>query len=183
MKKSLVFVTSNDNKAKEASEFLGVAIKRVKIDLDEIQSLDLTKVINHKARQAYAKVKRPVLVEDVSLELKAWKGFPGPFVKWLGETLGFLNLPAVLAGQDKGVTWTAMWGYFDGKKLYTFSASEEGVIATSPRGDSGFGFDVIFIPNGFTKTVAEMGIEIKMQQSARIQAMRKLKIFLDKFKK
>ncbi len=51
--KDFTFVTGNQNKVDYLSKYFGAPIKHIKIDLDEIQSLDLRKVAEHKARQAY----------------------------------------------------------------------------------------------------------------------------------
>ena len=174
----LIFVTGNDNKAREAAAVLGVDVKRVKLELEELQSMDLRVIVEHKARQAYAKVGEPLFIEDVALDIEQWKGFPGPLVRWINETIGFDNLPSVLKKGSRAVTWTVMVGYFDGQTLHSFSASEKGSIALAPRGTDGFGFDRIFIPRGHTKTVAELGEAIKNKQSARYLAFKKLRHFL-----
>ncbi len=169
----LVFVTGNDNKAREATLVLGIEVERVKLDLEELQSMDLRVIIEHKARQAYAQLKRPVMVEDVSFEIKQWNGFPGPFIKWLHERMGYDKLCEVL-GDDRQADWHVMYGYFDGKKFIAAHACVSGRIAEKPR-EGGWGFDVIFIPAGQEKTLGELGAEGKLEFSARAQALRKLK--------
>src|SRR3990172_9691521 len=81
--KKLCFVTSNKDKVDEAQKNLGIPIEIVDIDIDEIQSMDLKKIVKHKALEAYKRVKKPVFVDDVSFEVRAWNGFPGPFIKFL----------------------------------------------------------------------------------------------------
>lgn len=61
--KDAVFITGNQKKADYLAELLGHPVDHVKVDLNEIQSLDLHEVVKHKLRQAYAEVQRPVLVE------------------------------------------------------------------------------------------------------------------------
>jgi inosine/xanthosine triphosphate pyrophosphatase family protein len=65
--KSAVFVTGNQHKADHLSRLLGLPLEHVKLDLDEIQSADVSEIAAHKAKQAYELVKRPVFVEDVAL--------------------------------------------------------------------------------------------------------------------
>jgi len=175
----LVFVTGNDNKAREAAQILGVEIERVKIDLDELQSMDLRVIVEHKARQAYRKLKKPVIVEDVALNIDAWKGFPGPFSKFIAQTMGYDGLATMLAGSKRTATWVVVYGYFDGRQFKTFEGAEKGAIARRPAGSDGWGFDTVFIPVGYKKTVAELGEEVKNKQSARYMALRKLKKFLE----
>lgn len=165
----LTFVTSNEHKAREAALTLGVEIERVKLELDEIQSLDLRAIVEHKVRQAYEQLKEPVMVEDVSFEIKKWNRFPGPLIKWLHESMGYDELCKIL-GDDRRVDWRVMYGYYDGTEFISTEAVVAGHIAERPR-EGGWGFDVIFIPDGETKTLGELGIENKLKRSARSQAL------------
>ena len=88
-----LFLTGNQHKANHLSQLLGLPLEHKKLDLDEIQSTNVAEVAEHKVRQAYELVKRPVFVEDVSLRFEALGGLPGPFVKF------FLNEGD---GQDTG---------------------------------------------------------------------------------
>ena len=65
---SITFITGNQKKADYLAKYLGFPIEHQKLDLDEIQSLDLRETTENKARQAYAKARKPLLVEDSSLE-------------------------------------------------------------------------------------------------------------------
>jgi non-canonical purine NTP pyrophosphatase (RdgB/HAM1 family) len=175
----LVFVTGNDNKAREAANILGVEIERIKIDLDELQSMDLKVIVRHKAKQAYQKIKKPVIIEDVSFEIEQWGGFPGPFTKWLAQAVTFNGVPALLKKGNRKALWRAMYGYYDGGEVRFFEGIEYGSVALKPRGEA-WGFDTIFIPRGFSKTVAELGEQAKATSSARYLALRKLKLFMSK---
>ena len=172
----LIFVTGNDDKAREAGQILGIEIERAKLELDELQSMDLRGIVEHKARQAYAQLQRPVFVEDVSFEIAAWNKFPGPFIKWLHQTMGYEILCKIL-GSDRRVDWRVMQGYFDGKDFISAESVVAGSISEAPRA-GGWGFDVIFIPNGQTKTLGELGAKGKLEFSARTQALTKLKDLL-----
>jgi len=80
--KKVVFITWNQNKADYLAKYLGFPIEHFKVDLDEIQSLDLREIVEHKVRQAYQKVWVPVIVEDVSLEFEALGRLPGTFIRF-----------------------------------------------------------------------------------------------------
>jgi non-canonical purine NTP pyrophosphatase (RdgB/HAM1 family) len=175
--KQIVFVTSSDDKAREASIALGYEVKRVKLELDELQSMDLRVIVEHKTRQAFAKLKKPVMTEDVSFEIKQWGGFPGPFIKFLSTTMGYEKLCAALRVGNRVADWTVGYGYFDGKKFLYAEATMTGSIAQRPRG-GGWGFDVVYIPKGQTKTIGELGPERKQPFSARTKALRKMKDLL-----
>ncbi len=74
--KKVTFITGNQAKADYLESFLGFPIDHVKVDLDELQSLDLEKIVEHKVKQAYAEIGKPVVVEDVSLEFEALGKLP-----------------------------------------------------------------------------------------------------------
>lgn len=174
---TITFVTGNDNKAREVAMILGAEIKQVKMDLYEVQSMDLRVVLEHKVRQAYAKMQEPIIVEDVSLEVKKWNGFPGPFIKWLHERMGYEEFCSIL-GEDRRADWRVMYGYYDGEKLVVAEACVSGTIAQKPR-VGGWGFDVIFIPDGQTKTLGELGPKEKIPYSARAKALQELRSLLN----
>ena len=150
-----IFVTGNSHKAAFLAEHLGVKLPHRKLELDELQSLDLHEIAEHKARQAYEKLGQPVLIEDVSLELAALGGLPGTFIKWFIERMPLADI-CTMIGEDRGATAKVSYCLFDGKTPTFFDGEMQGVIATEPSGKRGFGFDPIFIPKGTTKTWGEM---------------------------
>jgi len=83
-----IVATTNKDKLSEINQILGTNHKLSKIDVPEIQSLDIDKVITEKAKAAYEKVKKPILVEDISLEIQSLNGLPGPFVKFFLQPWG-----------------------------------------------------------------------------------------------
>lgn len=154
--KKVNYITGNPKKAEYLAKYLGHPVEHKKIDLDEIQSLDLKEVIEHKLKQAYEIVKGPVLVEDTSLEFKVFGKLPGTFIKFFELELGYEKICRLLDGQDRNATGRCMFGYFDGEKETFFEGSIQGTISENPRGSDGFGFNCILIPEGFDKTMAEM---------------------------
>ena len=178
--RDIVFITGNENKIKEARELLGINVGHEKIDLDEIQSLDPKVVISHKLDQAYDLLKKPVFVEDVSLELSALNGFPGPLIKFFLNSLGRQKICDIVHSlHDTKVVAKATIGYKDDKSVRFFEGSVLGDIAKSPLGDSGFGWDPIFIRKGESKSFAQMSLEDKNKNSHRSVAFEKFKNWLD----
>jgi XTP/dITP diphosphohydrolase len=175
----IIFVTSNDNKLREAETILGVKLRREKLDLAEIQEMDQHKILDFKIRQAYEQLQVPVIVEDAGLFADAWNGFPGPFVKWQAETMGHDIFAAILPKDNRKVMWRVCYGYFDGVEVKVFEGVTEGTFAPERRGENGWGFDPFFIPDGETQTFAEIG-ERKYEYSARRQAIEKLRDYLHK---
>ena len=177
------FITGNQNKADYLAKWLGLSMPHQKIDLDEIQALDLREVVEHKARQAYAVMKKPVLVEDVALTCTALQCLPGPFIKWF-EKAGLETVCRMLDGcTDRTTEARTIYGLFDGDTLLYFSGTMRGVIAEHPRGESGFGFDSIFINEGQPLTRAEMDEATYTKTSYRNEALARLKEYIDKHSK
>ena len=155
---SLVFVTSNLGKLEEASAVLGIRLRHHALDLPEIQSLDLEEVVRHKARAAFERLGAPVLVEDTSLELAGLGGFPGPLVRWMLSTVGPAGIARVAhAFADPRAVARCLACAVDGAEEVFGPGEVRGVIAPSPRGTRGFGWDSVFVPEGCGgRTYAEM---------------------------
>lgn len=159
----VVYVTGNPEKAENFSRHIGLDVAHQAAELDEIQTLDTAELVGHKARRAYRQLGRPVLVEDVAFSLAALSGLPGPFVKYFVHAGGSVDsgverMCRMLDGfDDRSAVATCMFGYFDGTTLTLLEGSLGGSVAERPRGDGGFGFDRIFVPEGFDgKTAAEL---------------------------
>jgi non-canonical purine NTP pyrophosphatase (RdgB/HAM1 family) len=173
-----IFITGNQHKADQLQRWLGLPVVHRKVDLDEIQSLDLRTVVEHKVRQAYSIVQQPVLVEDVAATINAMGRLPGTFIKWFLEEIGnegVCRLADTLP--SRAATITICYGLYDGKKIHFFEHSVEGALPDKPRGEA-FGWNPIFVPKGATKTYAEMTPEEIEPVSMRAQAIAKLRHFL-----
>jgi len=167
MASPLLFVTSRAEKAREA-ERLGFSLERMDLDLPEPQSLDPAEIVEAKARAAYDRVARPLVVEDSGLSIAAWGGFPGALVKWLERSAGIEKLATMLDGfPDRAATAVCAVASFDGVTLLRGQGRVPGAIARSPRGEGGFGWDCLFIPEGSVRTFAEMEPEEKDRVSHR----------------
>jgi non-canonical purine NTP pyrophosphatase (RdgB/HAM1 family) len=181
MKGELTFITGNPAKAKYLAEYFRLPIAHQKLDVPEIQSLDLREVVEAKAKSAYAILGTPVLVEDVSVTFMALKRLPGPLIKWFLETLGNDGLCKLLDGyDDRSAVAEVMYGYCDGGDVHIFHGRVDGHISTNPRGETKFGWDPVFIPNGHTETTwAEMSGDEKHATSMRKPALAQLAHFLN----
>ncbi len=177
--KSVTFITGNQNKADYLAKYLGIPVEHHKLDLDELQSLELSVIVEHKVKQAYELVKRPVLVEDVSLEFSALGRLPGTYIKWFLEELDFKTICNLLDGKDRSATGRCMFGYYDGDELHLFEGSIKGIISEGPRGKDGYGWDQIFIPEGYTQTRAELSDEDYEAVYSKIRPVARLKEFLE----
>lgn len=174
----ITFITGNQNKADYLAKYLGVVVSHKKIDLDEIQSLSLSEIVEHKVKQAFDIVQKPVLVEDVSLEFEALGGLPGPFIKFFVEQMPLEKICTMVNNQPLGATARCVFGYYDGQRLKLVEGSIRGSIARKPAGDGGFGWDKIFIPDGFSVTRAQMDEEDYEKVYKIIKPVAKLKKYL-----
>ena len=177
----LVLVSGNSAKVAEVERILRIPIERVDKDINEIQSMDPEIITLHKLNEAFKIVSKPVIVDDVSFEVEVWNGFPGPLIKWLLEAK---NDPSLMLRMMKGETnrnaiARLFVGFHDGTKSHIFKGEVRGVISQEIRGDNGFGWDKVFIPDGYEQTFAEMPAEIKDSISHRGRALDKLKRYLD----
>lgn len=176
--KHVTFITGNKNKADYLAEYLGFPVEHIKLDLDEIQSLDLREVVKHKVRQAYKKMNEPVLVEDVSLRFTALGQLPGTFIKWFIDELGLEGLCRLVDGKDRTAVASCVFGYFDGETEKYFEGNLKGTVPEHPTGDGGFGWDQIFIPEGYNVTRAELSKEDDAKTYLEIKPFEALKDYL-----
>jgi len=177
----LTFITGNQAKAKYLGNYFHISVDHIKLDLPEIQSTDLKEVVEDKAKRAFEIVKTPVVVEDVSLVFHEMKALPGPLIKWFLETLGNEGLCELVGGfKNKKATAKVMFAICDDSGVHTFSGSIDGSVSDTPRGEMGFGWDPVFIPDGYDKTWAEMSDDEKHETSMRKIALEKMSEFLSK---
>ena len=176
---SLTYVTSNPGKARQLSRYLDFPVIHKDIDLIEIQSLDLSTIVEYKAREAYKHVLSPVLIEDASLQFCALGKLPGTLIKWFLTELGTEGLCRLLdSSSDRSALASAQYCVYDGQSFHIFSGEREGSIASTPRGTNGFGWDAIFIPAGHSRTWAEMSDDESWETSMRAIALNKLAAYL-----
>ena len=170
-----LFVTSNENKLREAREILGIELESVSLDLPEPQAVRVADVADRKARAARAALDdppHPVLVEDSGLVVEAWDGLPGALTKWFLLSVGNHGLLKMLASfEDRRATAVcALAVAFPDDHVQVFVGEVPGSVAPTPRGESGFGWDPIFVPDTpGGETYAELGAR-KNEDSHRARA-------------
>ncbi|MCL2228637.1 MAG: non-canonical purine NTP pyrophosphatase [Firmicutes bacterium] len=179
--KEITFITGNQGKAKYATKLLGVPVVHQKVDLPEIQSLDLKEIVEKKLLSAYEIIKKPVIVEDVSLEFEELGKLPGPFIRFFVDEMPLGNI-CKLVRKNRSATARCIIGFTNGKEIKFFEGHINGKIAKKPLGTNGFGWDKIFIPDGFGgKTSAELCDEEYGKVTLIIKRFDLLKNVLDKY--
>ena len=170
------FATTNENKLREANQILEHNLEQISVELLEPQDVDVEAVVKIKAEDAFHKTGKLVLVEDTGLEFSAWGKMPGALIKWFMDEVGNDGILKMLSSETnrRAVAKTAI-GFFDGTKAHVFTGSISGTVPDTIRGTGGFGWDPIFIPDGSTKSFAEMSDVEKNAISMRKLAFENMK--------
>lgn len=194
----LIIATKNAGKAKEFQQFFAQLHIRVKslLDFDDLPDVEETGTTfaenaRIKAETIAELLDMPVLADDSGLEIDALQGRPGIYsARYAGEDKDdeanirkvleeMQSVPmekrtarfvCVLALAEKGKETVITEGYCEGK------------IALHPAGENGFGYDPIFIPEGYTNTLAELNPSVKQEISHRRHAMDQLQALLQQRK-
>lgn len=132
------------------------------IDLPELQG-EPEEVAVEKCRMAAREVQGPVMVEDTSLCFNALQGLPGVYIKWFLQKLGHEGLNNMLAAyEDKSAYAQCIFALSMGPEdePQVFVGRTPGRIVPA-RGPLDFGWDPVFLPDGFDTTYAEMPKDMK----------------------
>lgn len=188
----LVFATNNAHKLEEVQAIVGD--KFVIKSLNDIDCHDDIPETGH-TFQENAQQKTDYLVnkyglycfgDDSGLEVDALNGEPGVYsARYSGSRDMEKNIDLVLEMLGDNPNRTARFktviSLYLNEQQHFFEGSVEGQILSERRGAKGFGYDPIFIPNGYDKTFAEMSADEKNAISHRAIAVQKLAEFLSKF--
>ena len=190
MKRKLVFATNNLHKLEEVSAILGNQIELLSLndinchtDIPETaDTLEENALL--KSRFIYENYGMNCFADDTGLEVEALEGAPGGYsARYAGDghnsEANMIKLLDNLKEKKnrKAQFRTAISLIIDGKE-YLFEGIIKGEIGTIKKGDSGFGYDPIFVPEGYNETFAELGSDIKNKISHRALAINKLCEFL-----
>lgn len=148
-----------------------------KLNLKEIQGSPKD-IIFEKCMLAWERLKRPVIVEDVSLFLHGFKNFPGPYIKWLNEDLNvFLDKQ-----ENQLADFVHHLAYFDGNDFKVFSEIETVVIKKSTQENSFSGFEHQIRPLSCEKTFDKLDWETYQAKSPRIRNIKFVLPYLNNLK-
>jgi len=183
---NLLVATRNAHKTKEIQEMLGANYDVLDLNSGEFPNVEETGTTflenaTLKAVQISEAVDGVVLSDDSGLEVDALDGEPGVYSARYGGTDGDhqannKKLMAELGKLDAEVDRSARFRCVmvlakDGEVLAHFDGCVEGSIIETLRGEKGFGYDPLFIPEGYDETFAELGSEVKNKMSHRGRAM------------
>jgi XTP/dITP diphosphohydrolase len=186
----LLVATRNQHKLREIRTILGarfeVADLSILPTMDEVEETGTSFEENAdlKAVAASQLFEGWVIADDSGLEVDALGGSPGVYsARYAGETASDSENNALLLKNLKEVPEQERRARFRcvivlarvGRKLAVFSGVVEGLIASSPRGREGFGYDPLFIPDGFSETFGELPVATKNRLSHRARALNQLR--------
>ena len=190
MKRKLVFATNNLHKLEEVSAILGNQIELLSlndinchIDIPETaDTLEGNALL--KSRFSYENYGMNCFADDTGLEVEALEGAPGVYsARYAGdghnsEANMIKLLDNLKEKKNRKAQFRTAISLIIDEKEYLFEGIIKGEIGTIKKGDSGFGYDPIFVPEGYNETFAELGSDIKNKISHRALAINKLCEFL-----
>ncbi len=188
--RKIVFATNNQHKLSEIKKILGndfkiISLKELGFN-DEIPETGdtLAKNASQKSHYVFDRYGVDCFSDDTGLEVEALNGAPGVYsARYAGENATYDdNVNKLLAEMGsntnrKAAFKTVISLILDGKE-YQFEGRVDGVITQQKSGLVGFGYDPVFLPNGYEQTFAEMALELKNKISHRGKATAKLVDFL-----
>jgi XTP/dITP diphosphohydrolase len=192
---TLIFATNNQHKVNEIQSLVGndfniIPLKEAGIDIDIPEPHDtLQENANEKAVTIFNVTNQNCFSEDTGLEIDALKGAPGvKSARYAGEGRDFqANIDKVLFNLDgienrkaqfRTVICLLWKDEFNGLQTHYFEGVCKGQIASEMHGEKGFGYDPIFIPEGASKSFAQMSMDEKNTYSHRQKAVTQLFEFL-----
>lgn len=186
----LVFATNNKHKLQEVRDILGDRVEVLSLkDIDcndEIPETGTTLEENAliKARWISEKYNCNCFADDTGLEVDALDGAPGVYsARYAGEECdseaNMLKLLQNLTGKtNRTAQFRTVIALIINREEYLFDGVVKGSISTEKMGEAGFGYDPIFVPQGYDLSFAQMGSDVKNSISHRYRATEKLSIYL-----
>ena len=191
--KKLVYATNNTHNLEEIRAILGVqvevlSLKDIHCEADIPETADtLEGNAALKAEYVYRNYGLDCFADDTGLEVEALNGAPGIYsARYAGgeghdSEANMKKLLHEMEGQDnRRAQFRTAICLIEGGKDHLFEGVVRGEIIRYRRGTSGFGYDPVFVPEGYTETFAEMGNEEKNKISHRARAVQKLCAYLKK---
>lgn len=186
MPSAWVFATNNPHKLEEVRHAAGHKIQIKSLAeagcTDELPETGDTLEANarQKAEYIFHKLGIPCFADDSGLEVEALNGEPGVHsAHYAGPQRSSTENIELLLSRMQNISnrkarFRCVIALAEPAGVQLFEGILHGEIANEPRGNEGFGYDPIFIPEGYTRTLAEMSLEEKNQISHRATAVRKL---------
>ncbi len=190
MRQKLVFATNNAHKLEEAAAILGSGYEVLSLheigcnaDIPETSDTFAGNAIQ-KARYVKEHFGYDCFADDSGLEVDALDGAPGVYSARYsggGSEANMDKLLLNLAGENnRAAQFRTVIALLVGDDILLFEGVVRGVIIEERRGEGGFGYDPVFMPEGYNHTFAELGNDIKNRISHRAKAVELLAQYLNK---
>ncbi len=183
MKKEIYYATSNPGKFDEVKRYIeehdpSIEIKSFTGEFIEEQTNDAKKIAISKARQAWDKLKKPIIVDDSGIYFNQYNKFPGTFTKHVYEGIGYDGIFSLLT-KDNTAFFLLFMVYIDENGLEIFEGKCEGKIIRPEvfKAPDGLPWDAIFLPDGSDETYTEL--RNTSEENKYAYRIRALKTFLD----
>ena len=172
---NITFITGNQHKVKEAQGIFhqfNIEVEHVDLGYPEIQG-ELIDVARFGAVDAARRLGRPVIVEDAGLFIKALNWFPGTYSSYVQDTLGNQGILKLMNNvKDRYAEFRSVIGFATPKtEPETFLGVVGGQIAHQEKGDHGFAYDPLFVPEGYSQTFGELTRKEKNEFSHRRRSL------------
>jgi XTP/dITP diphosphohydrolase len=183
----ILFATGNEHKFKEVSAYFkkkenAVTLTQRDLNAIEIQTDSIKNVAEFKLKSLINKIKGNIMIEDAGFFVEELNGFPGVYSSFVMKTIGNQGILDLLKdNRNRRAKFHAVVAfYFTGDEhIHFFNGEVEGKVSYTIKGDKGFGFDPIFIPDDLPdKTFGEISTDSKNEISHRSKAISKLSKFL-----
>jgi XTP/dITP diphosphohydrolase len=175
--KTVYLLTSNPGKVEEIKLLVkkfGIEVLAEDMEIPEIKSDSQEEIAIEKVKFATKKIKKHVITEDTGIYFEAYENFPGTNSRWIFESIGYEGILKILEGESRKAYFKTTVGFCEpGKEPEVFVGICKGEITEKIRGSPHprLPYDAIFIPEGETRTFAEMTKEEKNKYSHRAKAV------------
>jgi XTP/dITP diphosphohydrolase len=194
--RELLIATNNKDKVKEIKHILeglditvlSLSDRNIEIDIEEDKDTLEGNALK-KAREVYEHAGIPCSADDTGLFVDALNGEPGVYSsRYAGENVTYadnrkkllFNMSGVVQGERAAEFRTVVCYYYGDNEYIFFTGVCRGTITTEEKGENGFGYDAIFMPDGYEKTFAELDLSEKNKISHRAIAFMKFREYLTK---
>ncbi len=133
-----------------------IGLRHLKQSYPEIRSDEVEEIAREAAKSLFKKIKKPLIVEDSGLFIPSLNNFPGAYSAWVQKKIGNGGILKLLENsKDRSAYFKSCIAFSNGKTEKIFCGEVRGTISEKERGNKGFGYDPIFVPENETQTFAE----------------------------
>jgi len=151
----------------------GYELEHIKTTYPEVQADTLEETIVPGLNWLMERYQRPIMIDDSGLFIDALKGFPGVYSSYVFRTVGCDGVLRLMEGvKNRSARFECCIGFLvPGKEPHISKGVAKGSISEKKAGTGGFGYDPVFVPDGYVKTYAQIEVTEKNKISHRGRAI------------